>query len=118
MPDGGFDRLGRLPTCSSNFPDADHRPRRPGRLPVVGRAIRHDVRPRPRARRITPQLAPGRGGLSGLGRVVALDLPLGSAGHPRPGVGPGWMDLRRSLARFIDEAASGRVVVVGNSMGG
>ena len=28
------------------------------------------------------------------------------------------MDLRRSLARFIDEAASGRVVVIGNSMGG
>ena len=47
--------------------DADHRPRRAGRLSVVGRAIRYDVRPRPRTRRITPQLAPGRGGALGAG---------------------------------------------------
>ena len=56
-------------------------------------------------------------GLSGLGRVVALDLP-GFGRSPAAGRGTRVMDLRRSLARFIDEAASGRVVVVGNSMGG
>lgn len=57
------------------------------------------------------------GGLSGLGRVVALDLP-GFGRSPAAGRGTRVMDLRRSLARFIDEGASGRVVVVGNSMGG
>lgn len=56
-------------------------------------------------------------GLSGLGRVLALDLP-GFGRSPAAGRGTRVMDLRRSLARFIDEAASGRVVVVGNSMGG
>ena len=60
------------------------------------------------------QVAPG---LSGLGRVLALDLP-GFGRSPAAGRGTRVMDLRRSLARFIDEAASGRVVVVGNSMGG
>src|SRR5205823_13324128 len=56
-------------------------------------------------------------GLSGLGRVVALDLP-GFGRSPAAGRGTRVMDLRRSLARFINEAASGRIVVVGNSMGG
>src|SRR5436190_7131969 len=56
-------------------------------------------------------------GLSGLGRVLALDLP-GFGRSPAAGRGTRVMDLRRSLARFIDEAASGRVVVIGNSMGG
>jgi pimeloyl-ACP methyl ester carboxylesterase len=56
-------------------------------------------------------------GLSGLGRVLALDLP-GFGRSPAAGRGTRVMDLRRSLARFIDEAASGRVIVIGNSMGG
>src|SRR6266566_5112763 len=56
-------------------------------------------------------------GLSGLGQVLALDLP-GFGRSPAAGRGTRVMDLRRSLARFIDEAASGRVVVIGNSMGG
>ena len=56
-------------------------------------------------------------GLSGLGRVLALDLP-GFGRSPAAGRGTRVMDLRRSLARFIDEAGSGRVVVIGNSMGG
>jgi pimeloyl-ACP methyl ester carboxylesterase len=60
------------------------------------------------------QVAPG---LSGLGRVLTLDLP-GFGRSPAAGRGTRVMDLRRSLARFIDEAAGGRVVVVGNSMGG
>jgi len=60
------------------------------------------------------QVAPG---LSGLGRVLALDLP-GFGRSPVAGRGTRVMDLRRSLAEFIDDAATGRVVVVGNSMGG
>ncbi len=60
------------------------------------------------------QVAPG---LSGLGRVLALDLP-GFGRSPAAGRGTRVMDLRRSIGRFIDEEASGRVVVVGNSMGG
>src|SRR5437899_6077868 len=56
-------------------------------------------------------------GLSGLGRVLALDLP-GFGRSPAAGRGTRVMDLRRSLARFIDEAASGQVIVIGNSMGG
>ena len=56
-------------------------------------------------------------GLSGLGRVLALDLP-GFGRSPAAGRGTRVMDLRRCLARFIDEAASGRVIVIGNSMGG
>ncbi|TMK35683.1 MAG: alpha/beta fold hydrolase [Actinobacteria bacterium] len=60
------------------------------------------------------QVAPG---LSGLGRVLALDLP-GFGRSPVAGGRTRVMDLRRSLARFIDDAATGRVVVVGNSMGG
>ena len=57
------------------------------------------------------------GGLSGLGRVIAPDLP-GFGASPRNGRGSGLMDERRILSRFIDERASGRVVLVGNSMGG
>ncbi len=60
------------------------------------------------------QVAPG---LSGLGRVLALDLP-GFGRSPAAGRGTRVMDLRRSLSRFVDETATGRVVVVGNSMGG
>ena len=56
-------------------------------------------------------------GLSGLGRVIAPDLP-GFGYSPRNGRGSGLMDERRILSRFIDERASGRVVLVGNSMGG
>jgi pimeloyl-ACP methyl ester carboxylesterase len=60
------------------------------------------------------QVAPG---LAGLGRVIALDLP-GFGSSPRAGRGSGLMDERRVLARFIDGHADGRVVLVGNSMGG
>lgn len=56
-------------------------------------------------------------GLSGLGRVLALDLP-GFGWSPRAGRGSGLMDLRRTLSRFIGELGSGRVVLGGNSMGG
>ena len=60
------------------------------------------------------QVAPG---LSGLGRVLALDLP-GFGVSPRAGRDSALMDERRSLSRFIDKLASGRVVICGNSMGG
>jgi pimeloyl-ACP methyl ester carboxylesterase len=60
------------------------------------------------------QVAPG---LAGLGRVVALDLP-GFGRSPLWGRRAGVMDLRRSLAAFIDEEAVGRVILIGNSMGG
>ena len=60
------------------------------------------------------QVAPG---LSGLGRVLALDLP-GFGWSPRAGRGSGLMDERRVLSRFIAELSSGRVVLCGNSMGG
>lgn len=60
------------------------------------------------------QVAPG---LSGLGRVLALDLP-GFGWSPRAGRGSGLMDERRILSRFIAELATGRVVLCGNSMGG
>ncbi|MGZ8631836.1 MAG: alpha/beta fold hydrolase [Actinomycetota bacterium] len=59
------------------------------------------------------QVAPGIGGL---GRVLALDLP-GFGFAPRYGRGSGLMDERRVLSRFIAERATGRVVLVGNSMG-
>jgi len=55
-------------------------------------------------------------GLSGLGRVLALDLP-GFGYTSRDGRGSGLMDERRVLARFIAEHASGSVVLAGNSMG-
>src|SRR6188472_4502095 len=60
------------------------------------------------------QVAPG---LSGLGRVVALDLP-GFGRSPAAGRGSRVMDSRRSLARFLDRVSDGRVILVGNSMGG
>jgi pimeloyl-ACP methyl ester carboxylesterase len=56
-------------------------------------------------------------GLSGLGRVLAPDLP-GFGSSSRAGRDTGLMSLRESLARFIRERATGRVVVCGNSMGG
>jgi pimeloyl-ACP methyl ester carboxylesterase len=60
------------------------------------------------------QVAPG---LSGLGKVVALDLP-GFGRSPAAGRGARVMDSRRSLTRFLDEVAPDRAVLVGNSMGG
>lgn len=60
------------------------------------------------------QVAPG---LAGFGRVVALDLP-GFGFSPRAGRGSAIMDERRILSRFVAEQAGGRVVLVGNSMGG
>ncbi|MGZ4132550.1 MAG: alpha/beta fold hydrolase [Actinomycetota bacterium] len=56
-------------------------------------------------------------GLAGLGRVVALDLP-GFGASPLEGRDAGIMGLRRSLDGFIAALATGRTVVVGNSMGG
>jgi pimeloyl-ACP methyl ester carboxylesterase len=60
------------------------------------------------------QAAPG---LSGLGRVLALDLP-GFGWSPLAGRGAGLMDQRRLVSRFIGELAPGPVVLGGNSMGG
>jgi pimeloyl-ACP methyl ester carboxylesterase len=60
------------------------------------------------------QVAPG---LAGLGTVLAPDLP-GFGSSPRGGRGSGLMDERRTLARFIERQATGRIVLVGNSMGG
>lgn len=60
------------------------------------------------------QVAPG---LAGLGQVLALDLP-GFGWSPRAGRGSGLMDGRRVLAAFVDGHAPGRIVLVGNSMGG
>jgi pimeloyl-ACP methyl ester carboxylesterase len=60
------------------------------------------------------QVAPG---LSGLGRVLALDLP-GFGWSPLAGRGAGLMEQRRLVARFIAELAPGQVVLGGNSMGG
>lgn len=60
------------------------------------------------------QVAPG---LAGLGRVVAPDLP-GFGRSPLAGRDARLMGLRRTLAALMDETATGRVVLVGNSMGG
>jgi pimeloyl-ACP methyl ester carboxylesterase len=60
------------------------------------------------------QVAPG---LSGLGRVLALDLP-GFGSSPLAGRSASVMDLRRELHGFVTATATGRVVVCGNSMGG
>ena len=60
------------------------------------------------------QVAPG---LAGLGRVLAIDLP-GFGSSPRAGRGSGLMDERRAVSRFVAGQATGRVVLVGNSMGG
>jgi pimeloyl-ACP methyl ester carboxylesterase len=56
-------------------------------------------------------------GLSGLGRVLALDL-IGFGATPPAGRATGLMDQRRMLSRFLGERATGRVVLCGNSMGG
>jgi len=56
-------------------------------------------------------------GLAGFGRVLALDLP-GFGRSPRVGRGSGMMDLRRTLSRFVETAATGEVILSGNSMGG
>jgi pimeloyl-ACP methyl ester carboxylesterase len=56
-------------------------------------------------------------GLSGLGRVLALDLP-GFGWSHRAGRGSGLMELRRTLSRFLAALGTGRVVLAGNSMGG
>jgi pimeloyl-ACP methyl ester carboxylesterase len=55
--------------------------------------------------------------LSGLGRVLALDLP-GFGWSPLVGRGAGLMDQRRTVSRFIESLGGGRVVLGGNSMGG
>jgi pimeloyl-ACP methyl ester carboxylesterase len=60
------------------------------------------------------QVAPG---LAGLGRVLALDLP-GFGASPRAGRPTGLMDLRKTVSGFLVALASGRTVVVGNSLGG
>lgn len=59
------------------------------------------------------QVAPG---LAGLGRVIALDVP-GFGSSPRAGRGSGLMDERRLISRFLASRESGRLVLVGNSMG-
>jgi pimeloyl-ACP methyl ester carboxylesterase len=55
--------------------------------------------------------------LSGLGRVIAFDLP-GFGASPLAGRGTGLMDQRRTLARVIEELGTGAVVLGANSMGG
>lgn len=55
--------------------------------------------------------------LSGLGRVLALDLP-GFGSSPLAERGAGLMDQRRAVSRFIEKLGGGRVVLAGNSMGG
>jgi pimeloyl-ACP methyl ester carboxylesterase len=56
-------------------------------------------------------------GLSGLGRVVAADLP-GFGTTPLDGRAAGLMDLRRIVSRLIEELDAHRVIVCGHSMGG
>lgn len=56
-------------------------------------------------------------GLSGLGRVIALDLP-GFGASPLAGRGAGLMDQRRTLSDVIGWVGASRVVLCGNSMGG
>ncbi len=56
-------------------------------------------------------------GLSGLGRVLAIDLP-GFGRSDLAGRSSALMDQRRVLSRFISEKASGQTIVCGNSMGG
>ena len=56
-------------------------------------------------------------GLSGLGRVIAPDLP-GFGWSSRRGRDTGVMALRQALAGFLDRRAPGDVVLCGNSMGG
>jgi pimeloyl-ACP methyl ester carboxylesterase len=56
-------------------------------------------------------------GLSGLGRVFAIDLP-GFGASPLSGRNAGLMDERRTLSRFIGMLGVERVVLAGSSMGG
>jgi pimeloyl-ACP methyl ester carboxylesterase len=56
-------------------------------------------------------------GLSGLGRVFAIDLP-GFGASPLAGHGAGLMDQRRTVSRFIGSLGVKRVVLAGSSMGG
>jgi pimeloyl-ACP methyl ester carboxylesterase len=56
-------------------------------------------------------------GLSGLGRVFAIDLP-GFGASALAGRGAGLMDQRRTVSRFIDWIGVDRVVLGGSSMGG
>ncbi len=56
-------------------------------------------------------------GLSGLGRVFALDLP-GSGTTPLASRGAGLMDHRRAISGFLRSIGVPRVVLCGNSMGG
>ena len=55
--------------------------------------------------------------LSGLGRVVAIDLP-GFGESPSAGRGAGLMDQRRTVSKLIASLDAGPVMLVGNSMGG
>jgi pimeloyl-ACP methyl ester carboxylesterase len=56
-------------------------------------------------------------GLSGLGRVFAIDLP-GFGASPLAGRRAGLMDQRRTVSRFIGSLGVERVVLAGSSMGG
>jgi pimeloyl-ACP methyl ester carboxylesterase len=56
-------------------------------------------------------------GLSGLGRVVAIDLP-GFGASPLADRGAGLMDQRRAVSDLLEWIDAGRVVVCGNSVGG
>jgi pimeloyl-ACP methyl ester carboxylesterase len=56
-------------------------------------------------------------GLSGLGRVFAIDLP-GFGASPLADRKAGLMDQRRTVSRFIGSLGFGRVVLAGSSMGG
>jgi pimeloyl-ACP methyl ester carboxylesterase len=56
-------------------------------------------------------------GLSGLGRVFAIDLP-GFGASPLAGRRAGLMDQRRTLSRFMGSVGVERVVLAGSSMGG
>jgi pimeloyl-ACP methyl ester carboxylesterase len=55
--------------------------------------------------------------LSGLGRVIALDLP-GFGASPLGERGAGLMDQRRIVSRAVQKLAGGRLVLGGSSMGG
>jgi pimeloyl-ACP methyl ester carboxylesterase len=56
-------------------------------------------------------------GLSGLGRVIAVDLP-GFGASPLAGRGAGLMDQRRTISDVIRWVDAPRVILCGNSMGG
>jgi pimeloyl-ACP methyl ester carboxylesterase len=56
-------------------------------------------------------------GLSGLGRVVAIDLP-GFGASPLAARGAGLMDQRRVLSDVLGWVGASQVVLCGNSMGG